>query len=208
MILVMGGVGLVASVLLVGTFRVTSPYIEENRRIFLEEAIYDVVPGAVSMIPLRVEGNLIETAVDIKTADLFAGFDESGSLAGIAIEASGQGYQDVVSILFGYAPDCRCVVDMRVLESKETPGLGDKIEKDPDFLENFDALDVSLSEDGTGLAHEIEMVKSGSKTEKWHIEAITGATVSSRAITRMIGRQAAATIPLVEKNLDRLKERR
>lgn len=208
MILVMGGVGLIASVLLVGTFRVTSPYIEENRRIFLENAIYDVVPGAASMIPLTVDGDVVETAVDIKSASLFAGFDETGRLAGLAIEASGQGYQDVVSILFGYAPDCRCVVGMRVLDSKETPGLGDKIEKDPAFLENFEALDVTLSADRMRLANEIEMVKPGSKTERWQIEAITGATVSSRAVTRMIARQAAEMIPVVERNLDRVREMR
>ena len=40
---------------------------------------------------------------------------------------------------------------MQVLESKETPGLGDKILHDRDFLANFESLDVSLKSDGSGL---------------------------------------------------------
>ena len=45
------------------------------------------------------------------------------------------GYQDVIRILlYGYSPEHQAIVGMRVLESRETPGLGDKIEKDPAFL--------------------------------------------------------------------------
>ena len=48
---------------------------------------------------------------------------------------------------------------MQVLASKETPGLGDKIEKDAAFLANFEALDVAGAADGQTLQHPIEAVK-------------------------------------------------
>ncbi|NIN78696.1 MAG: FMN-binding protein, partial [Planctomycetales bacterium] len=53
------------------------------------------------------------------------------------------------------------IIGMKVLESKETPGLGDKIGKDPKFLANFDKLEARLAEDGTNLEHAFEVVKPG-----------------------------------------------
>ena len=44
------------------------------------------------------------------------------------------GYQDVIRVLYGYSFAEEAVVGIRVLESKETPGLGTRIETDPDFL--------------------------------------------------------------------------
>jgi Na+-translocating ferredoxin:NAD+ oxidoreductase subunit G len=49
--------------------------------------------------------------------------------------------------LYGYNPSTQTVVGFYVLESKETPGLGDKIEKDENFLANFRELSVALSAD-------------------------------------------------------------
>jgi electron transport complex protein RnfG len=89
------------------------------------------------------------------------------------------------------------VVGFYVLESKETPGLGDKIEKDPTFLANFEDLDVSLSTDGQTLEQEVTMVKSGTKRNPWEIDAITGATISSRAITEIIGTSMAEMAPKI-----------
>jgi electron transport complex protein RnfG len=95
---------------------------------------------------------------------------------------------------------------MKVLETKETPGLGDKIEKDPDFLDNLSSLDVRLNSDNTALAHPIELVKKGEGTEPWQLEAISGATISSTAVFRIIDSYAGRLVPIVEQNLDQLKE--
>jgi electron transport complex protein RnfG len=65
---------------------------------------------------------------------------------------------------------------MKVLESKETPGLGDKIEKDSSFVNQFDGSEPVLvgvkRSRRTGAASEIDM--------------ITGATISSRTIIDII----------------------
>ena len=128
-----------------------------------------------------------------------AGYDENGSLVGVAIQAQGMGYQDVIRILYGYDPARDAIIGMQVLASKETPGLGDKIEKDPAFLANFDALDVSLAPDRHSIQHPIEAVKSGEKSQPWQIDGITGATISSKAIAGMLRESSAQWVPIIHR---------
>ena len=113
------------------------------------------------------------------------------------MEASARGYQDVVKILYGYSPKTECVIGITVLESRETPGLGDKVETDPTFLENFTCLNAKLSEDGTTVLHPIETVKHGKKTESWQIDAISGATITSTAIGRALKDSTRSMLPLL-----------
>jgi electron transport complex protein RnfG len=84
-----------------------------------------------------------------------------------------------------------------VLESKETPGLGDKIEKDANFLANFGNLDVSLTDDLTQLKNKVVPVNHGTKSNQWEVEGITGATISSRAIGNIIGNSSQHWVPLI-----------
>jgi len=81
------------------------------------------------------------------------------------------------------------------LESKETPGLGDKIDKDPLFLKNFEALDVKLSSPKLNIINDIEVVKRGSKQHPWQIDAITGATISSKAIGKILQESNKSNLP-------------
>ena len=211
MIAVMGSVGLIASVLLVATFQFTSPQIARNKQAQLEAAVLEVLPGATYFKPFSPTdaGGLVAVAEgDEPDLTFYVGYDSlnANTLVGVAIEAQGQGYADVVRILYGYDPACECVVGMKVLESKETPGLGDKIGKDPAFLTNFEALDVKLGPDGETLINEVVLVKQGTKTETWQIEAITGATISSQTITDIIWSSTQVLLPLIQKNLSTLQE--
>ncbi len=197
----LGGTSVLSGLLIVFVFQATQPRIAENRRRALEKAVFEVIPGAVDQTAVAVG-----SPEEVGDTPVFAGFDGAGELVGLAIQAAGQGYQDVIRILYGYAPDRECVTAIRVLESRETPGLGDKIEKDSNFLANFDCLDVSLGVSGDALLHPIEMVKRGEKTANWQIDAITGATISSRAVARMIGQSAEELIPRIQEDLERLRE--
>lgn len=107
----------------------------------------------------------------------FAGFDDSGSLVGFAFEAEGGGFQDVIRLIYGFDPKAREIVGMRILESRETPGLGDKIYKDPKFVHGFDALAVDP---------EIVLVKGAGSGKENEVHAITGATISSRAVVEIL----------------------
>ena len=116
------------------------------------------------------------------------------------MEASARGYQDVVKILYAYDPEQQGIVGITVLQSSETPGIGDKVETDANFQENFDCLDARLNEAGTELANEIITVKNGRKVNPWEIDGISGATITSTAIGKALNRGATTMLPAVVKN--------
>jgi len=196
----MVGVGLVCGLLIVTVFQTTLPIIERNQAEALQKAVFQVLPDARSsrtfvrtgedtFVPLEGKG---------KGAELvYGGFDEAGALVGVAIEAGGMGYADVIHVLYGYSFDQEAIVGIRVLGSKETPGLGDKIETDEAFQQNFVRLDASLDPATGAAAHGIVAVKSGTKQNPWEIDGITGATISSKAMADLLRKSIGSRIPLL-----------
>jgi Na+-translocating ferredoxin:NAD+ oxidoreductase subunit G len=88
----------------------------------------------------------------------------------------------------------------------ETPGLGDKILIDKNFLANFDALDARLSADKKILQNPIITVKHGSKKNPWEIDAISGATITSKAVGKAINLGAEKLLPKLAEHLEQLKQ--
>jgi Na+-translocating ferredoxin:NAD+ oxidoreductase subunit G len=207
MILAMGGIGLTAAVLIVLTYQLTFPAIEKNKAAALERAVFEVVPGAASMQAFVPAGEELRAlgAGESAVRKYYACYGEGGAFLGVAVEASGQGFQDIVRLLYGYSPASGRIVGMKVLESKETPGLGDKIMKDPAFLKNFEALDVTLDDAVAALAHPIAFAKHGEKSEEWQVEGITGATISSRAVASILNEGTNKALPLIQKNIEALE---
>ena len=205
------GVAAVAGTLIVVVFQLTLPVIKANKAEALRRAVFDVIPGARNVVTFKLEqdGSLKPlTDENERAVKYYAGYTDDNQLIGVAIEARGKGFQDVIKVLYGYAPAKQNIIGMRVLESKETPGLGDKIGKDRAFLANFDELDARLTEDTTKLQHAFEVVKHGAKKSRWQIDGVTGATISSKAMGRLLNNSAPRRLPPVLNNLPRLKERR
>lgn len=203
------GVGTLCGLLIVTVFVLTLPIIEQNQAAFLQSAVFQVVPGAVSKQSffLGEDGAFRPAqAGDSPPQTVHAGFDADGKLVGVAIQGQGMGYADTIRVLYGYAPQGQTIIGMQVLASKETPGLGDKIEKDADFLQNFVALDVSLGADGQTINNPIIPVKRGEKSAAWQIDSITGATISSKAIAKILREGSAAWVPLIRAQLDVLQQ--
>lgn len=202
MLRAMVGIGILCGLLIVLTYETTSPYIAANQASNLEQAIFRVIPGTqktqtYTWTPNR--GFHLVTAEANATDELvYAGYDRDGRLLGIAIPAHGQGYADVIRILYGYDPEEQTVIGFYVLESRETPGLGDKIEDDMAYREQFSALDVSLNAAGTAVAHPLRAVKAGQKSEPWEVDCISGATITSRAIVEMISKSTGQWAPRIQ----------
>ncbi|HFA49188.1 MAG TPA: FMN-binding protein [Bacteroidetes bacterium] len=204
----MAGIGLICAFLIVMTYEGTLPRIERLKAEALEKAIFKVIPGMTKKRTFKLDenNNFIEISSDEKDAQLvYAGYDDNDKLLGIAVPASGMGFADILHILYGYDPNKQAVVGFYVLESKETPGLGDKIEKDENFLANFAALDVALSDGNTTLKNKVVTVKHGAKKNNWEIDGITGATISSRAIGNIMGESTEQMVPLIFKNIEVFK---
>jgi electron transport complex protein RnfG len=175
----LGLAGLLSGLIIVSVYEATLPAIEAYKAKVLREAVFKVLPGVERMQRMVYEDDKLVASEDETKADdaVFAGYNADGALVGYAIPTAGPGFQDIISVLYGYLPDKRQVSGMEVLESRETPGLGDKIYKDLAFVANFDALAVDP---------EIVAVKKGTKTQRNQVDAITGATISSKAVVRII----------------------
>jgi electron transport complex protein RnfG len=200
----MVGVGVFCGLLIVTAFQVTQPIIERNKAEALQEAIFHVLPNTSTSRTYR-----LDKAGDFKLLEgkahgeqlVYAGYDDREELVGLAVEAQGMGYQDVIGLIYGYSFAEEAIIGIQVLESKETPGLGDKIETDPGFLENFEALDVSLRDDLSELANPIVPVKHGEKSHPWEVDGITGATISSVAIAKILNQSAQYWVPRIQSHL-------
>jgi electron transport complex protein RnfG len=171
--------GLLSGIAIIGIYETTLPTITANKARELSEAVLKVLPGVTRMQALVYrDGELVVVAEPEKDEPvIYGGYDGKGEFAGYAVPAAGPGFQDTIALLYGYMPGDRQVVGMEILESRETPGLGDKIYKDADFVAEFSALRVDP---------EIVAVKKGTKTGPNQVDAITGATISAKAVVRII----------------------
>jgi electron transport complex protein RnfG len=215
MIRTLGLVSAICGLIIVGAYEGTYDAVAANKRIATERAVFKVIPAAKSIaefvalpaggIEPRVGAG--DTPIAPGAVKFFAAYDEAGKLAGIAAEGGAKGYADTVRIMFGYSPDCQCVVGVGVVSMRETPGIGDKIITDRDFLANFAALDVKLKADLSALANEVKAVKHGTKASAWQIDAIAGATITSRAVGKAINDSAQALLPRLLPNLEKLRSK-
>ena len=203
MIGVLGTVALVSGLLVVTAYELTLPQIEENRRIAIERAIATVYPEAKTRRAYRVTPERLALTTEAVPSGqvIYAVFDSGGKFLGVAAQAAARGYQDVVRLLYAYSPECQCITAIHVLANRDTPGIGDKIAKDRQFLENFRALDVRLAPDGRTLANPIVTVKHGTKVEAWQIDAISGATITSKAVGKALNDSAQTVVPRVTAEL-------
>ncbi len=196
MMVVLSSIAMVSGFLVVLVSQLTAPIIAENQRRAIERALVQVIPGSVSHEEfLLQDGKLLPAEDSAAGESVYAGYDANGELVGIAARAAAQGYADMIHLLYGYDPACECIRGIKVLKMAETPGLGDKIIKDADFLANFDALDASVDMQQMALVNPIIMVKHGSKQHPWEIDAISGATISAKAVGKALNQSAQALLP-------------
>ena len=195
------GIGALCALLIVTVYQTTAARIAENQARFLALAVSEVLPAAQSTlaIDLNEDGRLVE-ATEAPTLPVFLGYDANAELVGAVVTAQGMGYQDNIRVLYAYSFELDAIVGFKVLDSKETPGLGDKVETEAHFIANFEELDATLSSDGESLLHPIVTVKQGEKTEAWQIDGITGATITSEAIGKFLNDSANAWVPVLERH--------
>lgn len=207
MLVALGLVAAICGLIIVVAYEASLGSVKENRRVAMERAIYKVLPGAAQTVAYVAlpDGSINPVGSDGAPAGavpFHAAFDAAGQLMGIAAEGMAKGYAGNVRIMFGYSHRCHCVVGFSVVSMQETPGIGDKILKDANFLANFKALDVTLAQDMKTLANQVTTVKHGTKTQPWQIDAISGATVTSRAVGRAINEAAQALLPVLAPQID------
>ena len=193
LLLTLGGSGALAGLLIVLAFDATRPRIEEYKAQMLRLAVEEVLHAPKRTDTLYLERSAL-TKSPAATADratmerVYKGYASDGSVLGYALTASEPGFADQVGIIFGYDPAKKRILGLKVLSSKETPGLGDKIEK-PGFTGQFaNRIAPLLGVKGKAPAGDASAV-----------EMITGATISSRTVIREMNHAIERWQPLLDK---------
>ena len=189
--------GVVSGVLLVSSYLWTLPQIQRNKAAALQAAVFRLLPGTTKMVPYVVDNDALKVyqrqGDELPSSDaVFAGFNAEGKLVGYAIPADGPGFADTIRVLYGFDADRRTIVGMEILDSKETPGLGDKIIDDKEFHASLKALKVEPS---------IVLQKRGVPQAPNEVDAISGATISSDAIVKLLNKSTKRWLPLFAKPL-------
>lgn len=171
--------GAISGLCHVGIYEVTKPRIEQNRADALDAAIYRVLPGATTRKAYVVRDGALKAIEGLPKGEpaVFAGFDAAGKRLGFAVPANGAGFADNILLLYGFDPERKKVVGLEVLESKETPGLGDKIYKDPQWVGQFKGVSID-----PGLVP----TKPGAKSKPNEVDTISGATISTKAVVKIV----------------------
>lgn len=179
LIATLGIAGMLSGLTLASAFEYTSPMIEANKQRRLRQGVFEVVPGSSVMSRLVVrDGALVVAGEGEAEGDpaVYAAYDDEGRFLGYGLVGEGAGFQDNIRVLYGFDSATDRIIGMRILESRETPGLGDKIYKDESFVSTFESLSIDP---------EIVVVKDGRDADN-EVDAITGATISAKAVVRII----------------------
>ncbi len=146
---------LLSGMIIAVVYYFTAPIAEIQRIRMKEQSMKELVPDATAFTP--IEGK-----------DEWYKAEKDGELKAYVLLASEKGFDGHVKLFVGVTPEQK-VIGYKVLSHRETPGLGDQAFK-PKFADQFK---------GKGY-QQLELVKI---QEEGKITAITGATITSRAVT-------------------------
>lgn len=144
-------------------YYVTAPVAAQKAEMLKQESMRELVPDADEFKPAEVD-NTWTAAI------------KNGKIAAYIVPSETKGYGGKIKLLVAVSVDGK-VLDFSLLEHNETPGLGDNAQK-PEFRRQFAGK----------TADALIVVKDPGNKE--NIQALTGATITSRAVTS--GVKAAA----------------
>ncbi len=175
MLLVLTIVGFISGASLSIVYKYAAPLIAETQEDALREAIFKIFLKADSYEKICTKcGSSSCRKKD--TEKIFLVKDKAGKNLGYAFIAEGNGYQGIIRLMAGIKLDLVTLVGIEILESQETPGLGQEITTD-----NFKKQFIDLK-----TIPVISYVKEQEPEKPNEIQAITGATISSKAIVAIL----------------------
>ncbi|OQX88241.1 hypothetical protein B6D60_02455 [candidate division KSB1 bacterium 4484_87] len=170
----LGGILLLVTALASGALsmvnKITKPKIEEQKRLVVERALIAALPTA--------DPKAIEKVIENDEILYYIGYttQEKTDIAGYAFVAKKAGYSSVIETMVGVDTTGK-IIGIKVMEEKETPGLGTKIEEIK-YGESAPWFQLQFI---NRYAGELAVDKDNGP-----IRSITGATISSRAVTNSI----------------------
>lgn len=126
--------------------------------------------GLKEVMPEAVHFEAIKSGEEII---YYKAHDKDAKLIGVAFKAQGKGYSGTIETMAGMSRD-GAIVAIKILAQNETPGLGARV-TEPDFTGQFK-----------------------NKKDLNDIQAITGATISSKAVTDSVKKKAEEIKALIK----------
>lgn len=156
------GISAVAALALGATDQLTAPKIEEISIQANNEARQIVLPQATEF--KKIEG--IEQGI---ISEVYSG-NENGEVVGYTVKTLPSGYGGEMEVIVGISSEGK-ITGVNIGSHAETPGLGSKA-ADDEFKGQYEEKN----------AEPLEVVK-GKVTSENQIQAISGATITSKAVT-------------------------
>ena len=161
---------LVSALVLAVANKVTAPVIAENDAKRQEMAMQEVLPDAKDFKKVDT-GGLELTEKDVRIKEFYTGTAEE-RLVGYVVDVVTNGYGGELEIIMGVGTDGK-ICAVKILNSSETAGLGAKA-SEPEFIDQYKDKSMLLS------------VVKNEDADFDEIEAISGATITSEAVTRAV----------------------
>ena len=174
---------LITAFILASTDRLTQDRIAQSERLAAQKALFEIVPLErhnndllldTQPIPEQYWATLgLESGGDIHIARL-----DGQPVAAIIPSITPEGYSGDIAMIVGVNFD-GSVAGVRVVEHKETPGLGDKVDlRKSDWILSFNGKSLSKPEPSAWNV----------KKEQGEFDQFTGATITPRAVIHQIAK--------------------
>ena len=147
----------ISGIVIGSVYFVTAPVAAQKAEEMKQESMKALVPDA-------------EHFTEVTGHEGWFAAEKGGKAIAYIVPSESKGYGGKIKMLVAVTADSK-VIDFSILEHNETPGLGDNAQK-PEFRQMF-------AEKG---ADKLEVTKDPANKE--NIQAMTGATISSRAVTK------------------------
>ncbi|ACN15474.1 RnfG1 [Desulforapulum autotrophicum HRM2] len=180
---------------LAGVQAALGPRIEDNKLKETLEKVPVVILGQTAADDLAAKGEPLTITPNTVSIDkngitkfytLYRADYADGTTAGWVAKSSGQGYADKIELLVGMDGNAQKVTGLFILDQKETPGLGNRIVED-EWRAQFSGL-------STDTPFKVVKIGKGGVNE---IDAISGATISSRSVTKLVNQAVSDLKPQV-----------
>jgi len=170
----LGGFSTLAAALLMLGYNSTYEPIARRRADDLLESLAQVLPDSLH------DNNLLDNAIVIddsngKPLTIYRAMKDQ-HITGFAYRATAQGYAGEISLMLGLRPDGE-LIGVRVLAHAETPGLGDKIEKNKsNWILGFNGRSLSNTSESEWHV----------KKDRGRFDQFSGATITPRGVVKAI----------------------
>lgn len=173
--LLLGVAAFITSSALLVANQMTAPVIAQRNAEDLAASLAQALPGVKYDNDLAADTVKLQPGVGAKETVVYRA-REAGKVAAVAYQVTGFGYSGAINLIMGVDRDGK-ILSVRVLNHRETPGLGDKIEiSKSKWIEGF-----------TGLT------RDNPPAEKWHVkkdggqfDQFTGATITPRGVVKAV----------------------